>query len=301
METGLTDAQRGIIKDKLADCASRVNSALDLKYRLSDHDIDTLYESERYSLLSGGKRIRAFLIEAFYELSGGSDLEKILPIQMAIESLHTYSLIHDDLPCMDDDDYRRGKPSNHKQYGEATALLAGDALLTEAFGLIAGAEFLPDAVKVRLVSELSAAAGHIGMIGGQMMDMSAGKDTGAGSLVRLIRLNLLKTGQLIIFSARAGCIAAGVPEELIELASEIAKNIGLSFQAIDDILDEGKEAEGKATFVSVLEGGAEAALEYAENLTAEAVLKLEEFSGYNSRADVSTIELFAKFLLERKS
>ncbi|MCL1859079.1 MAG: polyprenyl synthetase family protein [Oscillospiraceae bacterium] len=276
---------------KLKYNAEIVNAVLEKYLDLKDIDYNILYESMRYSSLSGGKRIRAFLAIEFFSVFAGlnkiNNPEIILPVAAAIEMIHTYSLIHDDLPCMDDDDFRRGLPSNHKKFGEATALLAGDALLTYAFNIISNAELLTDNKKVKIISEISKAAGHSGMIGGQMMDMlNENKNI---DVIRLIKTHTLKTGNMIIVSARSGCIAGGANEEEIIKATEYAKNIGLAFQVIDDIFD------NQNSFAE--------AFEYAEKLTAEAVLKLDELKKINKNINIDTgnLEFFAKYLLERKN
>ena len=308
----LTDAEREKISQKLKHNAEIVDAAVEKYLDLKDNDYNVLYESMRYSSLSGGKRIRAFLaLEFFWLFNKYNSIESILPVAAAIEMIHTYSLIHDDLPCMDDDDLRRGQPTNHKKFGEATAVLAGDALLTYAFNIIADAELLLNEKKVRIISEISRAAGHSGMIGGQMIDMLyENKDI---DIIRLVKMHALKTGHMIIVSARTGCIAGGATEEETVKAMEYAKNIGLAFQVIDDILDITGDTEilgknvqsdsknNKNTFVNIFNGDITETYEYAKKLTAEAVLKLEELKKINNGVDSKNLEIFAKYLLERKS
>ena len=276
-------------ENKLKHNAETVNAALEKYLDLSDSDYNILYESMKYSSLSGGKHIRAFLALEFFSVFAGlnknNNPDIILPVAAAIEMIHTYSLIHDDLPCMDDDDFRRGLPSNHKKFGEATALLAGDALLTFAFNIIADAELLTDGKKVKIISEISKAAGHSGMIGGQMMDMLY--ENKNIDVIRLIKTHTLKTGNMIIVSARAGCIAGGANEEETNIAAEYAKNIGLAFQVIDDILD------NQNLFPE--------AFEYAIKLTAEAVLKLDELKKINKNIETENLKILAEYLLERKN
>ena len=326
-------------ENKLKHNAEIVNAALEKYLNLSDDDYDILYESMRYSSLAGGKRVRAFLAFEFFSLfnknnvgrgdpdapekitdnngvSGGRSLQNnnpeiILPVVCAIEMIHTYSLIHDDLPCMDDDDLRRGLPTNHKKFGEATAVLAGDALLTFAFDIIANDRLLSDGKKVRIISEISRAAGHAGMIGGQMMDMFY--ENKNIDIIKLNKTHILKTGQMIIASAKAGCIAGGATEEEISKAADYAKNIGLAFQITDDILDQtsdpailGKNTKSdlknnKNTYVNIFGGNIDVAYEEAKKLTSEAVLKLEELKRINKNADTKNLELFANYLLERKN
>ena len=204
-----------------------------------------LLESMRYSLLAGGKRLRPMLTLAFCELLGG-DSEKALPFAAAIEMVHTYSLIHDDLPCMDNDDYRRGRPTNHKIYGEAGAVLAGDALLTAAFGQLASAA-LPAERIVRAVAALSECAGELGMVGGQVLDMEAEHCLCTEQAVYDIQSR--KTGALIAAACRLGVCAAGGTSAQEHSAAEYAAALGLAFQIEDDILDVAGDAQklGKAT------------------------------------------------------
>ena len=216
-------------------------------------------EAMRYSLLGGGKRIRAALVLEFARLGGAAE-QQALPLACAVEMIHAYSLIHDDLPCMDNDDFRRGKPSCHKKFGEACALLAGDGLLTLAFETAAGAPLLGEA-KARSIAELAKAAGWQGMIGGQMMDLDA--ENHPVSMETLQKLYAMKTGELLKVSALLGCIAADAPE-IEAVAQNYTSAIGMAFQITDDILDVtgsteklgkpvGSDKEnGKSTYVSLL-------------------------------------------------
>ena len=199
----------------------------------------------RYSLLAGGKRIRPILVQAFCDLCGGES-EKALPFAAAIEMVHTYSLIHDDLPCMDNDDYRRGKLTNHKVYGEATAVLAGDALLTAAFGELAKVELPPQSV-VAAVRVLADCAGELGMVGGQILDMAAEEHICTEEDVLAIQSR--KTGALISAACQLGVIAAQGSKQQQEAAKTYAHSLGLAFQIRDDILDVIGDAQklGKAT------------------------------------------------------
>ena len=194
---------------------------------------DVVSEAMRYSLEGGGKRIRPCLVLEFCRVCGG-DPASALPFAAAIEMVHTYSLIHDDLPCMDDDDLRRGKPSCHVQYGEANALLAGDGLLTLAFETLTKAP-LPAERIAEACAVLAAAAGHLGMIGGQTMDL-ANEDC-AVSLETLRQTDALKTVELIRASCMLGCIAAGAAPQQREAAAGYAYGLGMAFQIVDDILD----------------------------------------------------------------
>lgn len=194
-----------------------------------------LYDAMNYSLLAGGKRIRPVLMLETCRLCGGEP-EHILPFAGAIEMIHTYSLIHDDLPCMDDDDLRRGRPTNHKVYGEATAVLAGDALLTAAFEwMLDPSVELPPQRVLEAAGVLARAAGAQGMVGGQVLDM-AGEGHAMG-LTEVEELQRLKTGALIRAAAEMGCVLAGGSEEQRKAVCRYAERLGLAFQIQDDILD----------------------------------------------------------------
>ena len=240
---------------------------------------DTVVDAMRYSLLGGGKRIRAVLALSVCEICGGR-LQDVLPFACAIEMIHAYSLIHDDLPCMDNDDLRRGKPSCHIRFGEGMAVLAGDALLTRAFetalSLSAG---VSGEIRLKAAQELAAAAGTGGMIGGQVMDIECeGKPM---DTAQLDRLNGLKTGALIRASVRIGCIAADVGEQVLAAADAYAARLGLVFQITDDILDVSSTAavlgkpidsdskREKETYASLL--GTAGAASAAQALAAQAV------------------------------
>lgn len=247
-----------------------------------------LYGAVRYSLLSGGKRIRATLCLESCRLLGGNTSAAV-PYAAAIEMIHTYSLIHDDLPCMDDDDVRRGRPTNHKVYGEALATLAGDALLTDAFAVCASNPYVDSDVARKAVSALSSAAGGFGMVRGQAIDMRGESEELSES--ELVELHECKTGAMIRAAIRLGCLAAGADgngkaARALEL---FGRNVGLVFQIIDDVLDVtasteelGKSAgsdkeSNKTTFLSFYDvDGAEA---YAERLTEEAVSAVADIEG----------------------
>ncbi len=192
-----------------------------------------LFDAMRYSLLAGGKRIRPILVLEFCRVCDGEP-EKALPFAAAIEMVHTYSLIHDDLPCMDNDDYRRGRLTNHKVFGEADAVLAGDALLTAAFGQLAKAD-LPSERIVKAVALLSACAGECGMVGGQVLDL-AGEQL-VLTEDEIYTVHRLKTGALISAACRLGVIAAGGSKEQLKAAGRYAEALGLAFQTRDDMLD----------------------------------------------------------------
>ena len=195
--------------------------------------LEGLAEAMRYSLLAGGKRIRPILVLEFCRISGG-DINAALPVACAVEMLHTYSLIHDDLPCMDNDDLRRGKPTNHVVYGECTATLAGDALQAEAFGTILRSK-LPASRRAKCAEILANAVGLGGMCGGQYLDMvGEGK---ALSAEELDEINSRKTGALLIAACQMGVAAAGGSEEMLEAACRFGASIGMAFQIRDDMLD----------------------------------------------------------------
>ena len=256
-----------------------------------------------YSLKNGGKRVRPMLVLAFCEACGKNPKDA-LPFACAVETIHTYSLIHDDLPCMDDDDLRRGKPACHKQFGEANALLAGDGLLTLAFETVTKAENIAPENIVRAVKTLSNLAGYGGMIGGQIIDLlSEDKQV---DYETLHCIDKLKTGALIKASALLGCIAAGVTDDaVLSAASNYAESIGFAFQVVDDILDVtadtktlGKpvgsdEKNAKSTFVKLL--GLEKCRALADDLTENAVLSLANLPG-----DTAFLADFAKALAVRK-
>lgn len=253
-----------------------------------------------YSLEAGGKRIRPVLVLAFCHMCGG-DYRKAAAPAAAIEMIHTFSLIHDDLPCIDNDDFRRGKPSCHKKFGEACAVLAGDALAIRPFQVIAESE-LNDSMKIKLIAELACSSGAEGMIGGQIIDMeNEQRSTVNGENLRM--MYALKTGRLIKTSCVMGCIAAEASDEQVKNAEEYAHCLGLAFQIIDDILDvTGDEAalgkpigsdaeENKTTFVTLY--GIENAREEAVKLTDKAMKILGRFDN-----NEFLIEL-TKYLLDR--
>lgn len=256
-------------------------------------------EAMEYSLSAGGKRIRPVLTAEFCRICGG-DAEAALPAACALEMIHTFSLIHDDLPCMDDDDMRRGKPSCHAAYGEAMALLAGDALLNYAYEVISCGDGLSAETKLTLISELSKATGVNGMIGGQVIDTTfEGKMTEA----ELLNMYSMKTGALLKTACKMGCIAAGAGEEKIAAAELYAGKLGLAFQIIDDILDVtgdekllgkpiGSDSDnGKTTYVTL--NGTEKSRDAAEILTDEAMNALEAFE------DTQFLKELTLFLLKR--
>ena len=218
----------------LKESAALFDAELEKYFDFDDADLSAVTDAMAYSALAGGKRIRPFLVLEFCRLFGG-DTRAALPLAVALECVHTYSLIHDDLPCMDNDDLRRGKPTCHKVYGEEFALLAGDALLTYAFEIISAAEVLPESVRLSAVAALSKLAGVNGMIGGQTIDLqSEGKSI---DFEKLLKLHALKTGALIRCAAYLGGIAANARPEQLSAADKYAERLGLAFQIADDILD----------------------------------------------------------------
>lgn len=255
----------------------------------------------RYSLLSGGKRVRPILLLEFYSLFGGR-AEGALNFAAAIEMIHTYSLIHDDLPCMDNDDMRRGKPSCHKAFGYDTALLAGDALLTHAFFAAANAVDIPPERVSRAISVLAQKAGIYGMVGGQVMDLDFEKNGANGE--ELTAMYIKKTSCLLEAAAMCGAVLAGADEETVKKTKEYAENLGLAFQITDDILDctadektLGKpigsdKKNGKTTFVTLL--GLDGAKQKAALLTKKAEDILNGFSG-----DTSYLKELTEYLLNR--
>jgi farnesyl diphosphate synthase len=263
-----------------------------------------VYEAMRYAALAPGKRMRPFLVLAGSRLFGVAR-RCALQVAAAVEMVHAYSMVHDDLPAMDNSDLRRGRPTCHKEFDDATAVLAGDGLLTTAFELLADPDTHGDpAVRVELVAALASAAGAAGMVGGQMIDLIAEhQDLDIGEITRLQRM---KTGALIAFSCEAGAILAKAPHELRVALRGYAHDLGLAYQIADDLLDvEGSAAEigkpvgadasaGKATFVSIL--GAARARAQAELLIRQAVAHLELFE---QRAEL--LREAARFVITRRT
>jgi geranylgeranyl diphosphate synthase type II len=252
----------------------------------SSEPLSKLEESMRYSILAGGKRLRPILCISAAEAVGGS-VEKALPIACAIEMIHTYSLIHDDLPSMDDDLLRRGIPTNHSVFGEALAILAGDALLTDAFSLIVSegiSNGLPPRVVVEIVRDISRAAGSQGMVGGQAIDLGIeGKDV---SVEFIEKMHSLKTGALIEASVTSGGRVGGASEDQLSQLMCYGRSLGLAFQIIDDVLDiEGGAEIGKNTGADVRKNkatyptlvGVEKARKTALEFTEKAVSALKDF------------------------
>ena len=275
----------------LAEVASVVEEALDVLLPLPDGRERRLVEAMRYATLGGGKRLRGFLV---MEVAGlfGVARASAARVAASVEMLHAYSLVHDDLPCMDDDDLRRGQPSTHRRFDEATAILAGDALQTRAFELLADPDTHSDALaRCELVAALGLAAGARGMVGGQMIDMATeGEALGPDEVTRL---QALKTGRLIQYSAEAGAILGRAAPALRAQVAAYGRDLGAAFQIADDVLDAvgttagigktaGKDqAAGKATVVALL--GVERARAQAVMLAEQAARHLQAFDGRAGR------------------
>lgn len=277
--------------------AELINGALDASLgRYDDGALLGLTEAKKYSLLAGGKRIRPILTLEFCRLFGGAD-DAALPFAAAVEMIHTASLIHDDLPAIDNDDLRRGRPTNHKVFGEANALLAADALFMDAFGTVAENKSVSPEIAVHAIRMLSSATGTVGLVGGEYIDVaSEGKDI---SRETLKKMHSLKTGALIRASAQLGALAAGISPDSRAMADTVkyAESIGLAFQIIDDVLD----ATGTASELGKMPGRDEKAkkstylgfytqaeaLAYANDLTAGAVEAIEKYEGNGFLTDLA--------------
>jgi len=281
----------------LAERRRAVEAALERYLPPKDAPPATIHEAMRYSVFAGGKRLRPILVIAGAEAVGGA-MEPVLPSACALELIHTYSLIHDDLPAMDDDDYRRGRLTNHKVFGEAIAILAGDALLTLAIALLA------EHATLEVIREVAVAAGTFGMIGGQVVDIqSEGKSVDAE---RLEYIHRHKTAALIRCSLRSGALLAGASPSALEAIGEAGAHLGLAFQIVDDILDvEGSlEALGKTagsdqrkkkvTYPEYF--GLEASRLKAKSLIEEAKARLQPLG-----PKVEPIRALADFIFQRKS
>ncbi len=282
--------------------AEVVERALDASVVDADGPGSRLLQAMRYSLLAGGKRLRPILALAACEAVGGEAADA-MGLACALEMIHTYSLIHDDLPCMDDDDLRRGRPTNHKVYGEAMATLAGDGLLTDAFKVLArSSNRVPAPVVLDVVAELSEAAGSAGMVIGQAIDiLSEGK---AADLATLEYLHAHKTGALFLVSVRGGALLGGGDTDQLAALTEYGRALGLAFQVIDDILDVEASAEqlgkrthkddahGKATYPALM--GVEKSRDFAHQLKQRAIGALESFDQH-----AEPLRQLAAFVVER--
>lgn len=291
-----------LLAEALAGIARDVDAAFDELLPVPGDARSTLVEAMRYAAIGGGKRLRPLLLTATADMFG-VDRESALRAGAAIEAIHVYSLIHDDLPCMDDDDLRHGKPTVHRAFNEATAVLAGDALLAFAFEVLSDPDTSTDPfVRIELVQALSHASGFQGMAGGQMMDLAA--ETSNFDLHTITRLQQLKTGALLAAAVEMGAILGHVPLEARTLLRGYARDIGLAFQIADDLIDHegdaavagkavGKDAvAGKQTFVSLL--GADRAREQARMLVEQAIAHLAQ---YGREADL--LRAIARYIIER--
>lgn len=280
-----------------------VNKSLEKFIEEKEAPQATIYKAMNYSINAGGKRIRPVIMLSCAELIGGTS-DGVMPFACALEMIHTYSLIHDDLPCMDNDDLRRGKPTNHKVFGEAMAVLAGDALLNKAFETILKNSQVSPNMTIAALSEIATASGTEGMIGGQVIDIeSEDKQIDA---VTLMTLHLNKTGALIMTAAKVGALLSGGGREDLLLMEEFSRYLGIAFQIKDDILDvEGSvealgkkigadEENKKSTFVSIY--GLEQSKKILSDYTEKAI---EILSSYGEKAEF-LIEL-CKFLLRREN
>lgn len=284
----------------------RVDQYLEQSLPVSLRDPEKLYDSMRYSLLAGGKRVRPILTIAAAQALG-YDHDAMLPFAASLEFVHTYSLIHDDLPAMDDDDYRRGRLTNHKVYGDGMAILAGDALLTMAFELCSqdsGTHGLTPNQQLQIVRELANGSGHQGMVGGQVMDIQA--ENQEVDLRHLQKIHSHKTGQLIRAAVRIGGVIGGASSTQLESLTGFAEDIGLAFQIADDVLNMvgtreelGKDAgtdekRGKKTYPSFF--GIDGARQLGEECVKRAINRLEYF---DRQAD--PLRYIATYIVERKS
>ena len=294
------------LKGYLRERAVLVDAALDRWLPREEILPPRLHQAMRYSVFAGGKRLRPILIIAACEAVGGPP-ERALPAACAIEMIHTYSLIHDDLPAMDDDDFRRGHPTNHKVFGEANAILAGDALLTEAFRLLADAEAnrgVDPAVSLRVIETIARCAGSQGMVGGQVVDMES--EENPVDFATLQYIHTRKTGALILASIQAGAWLGGGNDEQVAALTRYGETAGLAFQIADDILDIigdqrelGKDvgsdqARGKATYPALL--GLSEARRRAGELRELAIAALQPLG-----TSAEPLRAIARYIVERTS
>ena len=293
------------LKKYLQEKEDIVNKALDTLLPKEDEFPQRLHKAMRYSIFAGGKRIRPILVIAAAEVFGKT-AANVINIACAIELIHTYSLIHDDLPAIDNDDLRRGLPTNHKVFGEAIALLAGDALLTKAFQIMSQPSAVSgqqSALILKSIHEITKAAGSTGMVGGQVVDIeSEGKEV-AFPVLEYIHIH--KTGELILASVRAGAILAGAENKELETITRYGEAIGLAFQIADDIIDvEGNKEDvgkniggdakkGKVTYPSIL--GVDESRKRARELVDMAITALKDFD-----RKAEPLREIARYLVERK-
>lgn len=296
------------LKAYLADKRQAVDKALERFFPATSGLEKTVVEAARYSLFAGGKRLRPILCLAAAEVVGGSP-EAVMPAACALEMVHTYSLIHDDLPAMDNDDFRRGRPTNHRVYGEAVAILAGDLLLTEAFGLLAAlpipeASLIPAPRRLEAVAILARASGAQGMIGGQVIDLES--ETREVDLATVEYMHIRKTGALMCASLEIGAVLSGAPAEQSAALTRYGRHLGLAFQITDDLLDVegdpevmGKSvgsdaAKNKKTYPALL--GVARTKEIAHDHVERAV---EAVEGFGQAAE--PLRALARYLLVRKA
>lgn len=290
------------LQSYLSEQAERVDAALNAWLPRGNVRPATIHQAMRYVLFAGGKRLRPVLCLAAAEACGGAP-EVAMPAACAVEMMHTYSLVHDDLPAMDDDDLRRGRPTCHKVYGEGMAVLCGDALLTEAFAVLASAQPTKRYPVAAMIAELAETGGSRKLIGGQVMDLEGeGKSLGKSALVKI---HEAKTAALLTCSLRLGAMAANATPSKLDALSQFGRALGLAFQVIDDILDvtqstevlgktAGKDAEvAKSTYPAVI--GLEASRREAARLTRQALDALEPLGRRASR-----LREMAAWLLERE-
>ena len=293
------------LKKYLQEKEDIVNKALDTLLPKEDEFPQRLHKAMRYSIFAGGKRIRPILVIAAAEVFGKT-AANVINIACAIELIHTYSLIHDDLPAIDNDDLRRGLPTNHKVFGEAIALLAGDALLTKAFQIMSQPSAVSgqqSALILKSIHEIAKAAGSTGMVGGQVVDIeSEGKEV-AFPVLEYIHIH--KTGELILASVRAGAILAGAENKELETITRYGEAIGLAFQIADDIIDvEGNKEDvgkniggdakkGKVTYPSIL--GVDESRKRARELVDMAITALKDFD-----RKAEPLREIARYIVERK-
>ena len=301
----MIEKDEAFLKAYLQDRRNIVEEAL-LRYLTPQSNIPAdIYKAVRYSVFAGGKRIRPILCLAAVDAIGGN-LAPAMPVACALELIHTYSLIHDDLPAMDNDDFRRGKPTSHKVFGEAMAILAGDALLTEAFVLLSRAEKerLPVQRRLSVIQEIAQAAGISGMVGGQALDVLSEKSVPDEN--SLGDIHRRKTGALIVAAVKTGAILFNAPKDKVQALSQYGTNIGMAFQIADDILNVegdrklmGKETgsdavHGKLTYPSLL--GLDAAKERLKKYVDTA---MESISNFDERA--RPLRIIARYIEERKT
>jgi geranylgeranyl diphosphate synthase, type II len=295
-----------ILGEYLETRKTLVDQALELYLPVESTEPPAIFRSARYSVFAGGKRLRPILCIAAAEAVGGP-IDTVMPAACALELIHTYSLIHDDLPAMDNDDYRRGKPTSHKVFGEALAILAGDALLTDAFRIVAGRTpegGVPAQKLLQVIQEVALAAGWFGMVAGQVVDIES--EGRAPDEKTLHFIHTRKTGALITVSIRAGAILGGADDDTLDALTEYGRHVGLAFQIADDILNVEGDAKalgkstgsdrsrGKLTYPALV--GVETSRRVATELVEKA---LGDLKVLDERAE--PLRLIARFIVDRKT